>query len=130
MLSIFHYVVAALTAMAGCIPFVHLAMGIAMVSGAFDAPGGAFEGPGQSAPPAFLGWFFIGMAAIFIVLIWATAIAILLAARNLAQHRAYTYCLVVAAIECTFMPLGTVLGVFTIMVLIRPSVKELFGVAA
>jgi hypothetical protein len=35
-------------------------------------------------------------------------------------------CFVVAAIECIFMPFGTVLGVFTIIVLSRPSVKALF----
>ena len=33
----------------------------------------------------------------------------------------------VAAISCTFTPLGTVLGVFTLIVLFRPSVKTLFG---
>ena len=31
-----------------------------------------------------------------------------------------------AAIECMFFPFGTVLGVLTIIVLIRPSVKPLF----
>ncbi len=29
-------------------------------------------------------------------------------------------------VECLFMPVGTVLGVFTIIVLVRDSVKELF----
>jgi len=32
----------------------------------------------------------------------------------------------VAAVECIFMPFGTVLGVFTIIVLNRPSIKALF----
>jgi hypothetical protein len=31
--------------------------------------------------------------------------------------------------ECLWMPVGTVLGVFTIIVLMRPRVKRLFGVA-
>jgi len=34
--------------------------------------------------------------------------------------------MVIAGIECLFMPFGTVLGVFTLVVLVRPSVKELF----
>ena len=33
---------------------------------------------------------------------------------------------VVAGIECIFMPFGTVLGVLTLLVLMRPSVKALF----
>ena len=35
-----------------------------------------------------------------------------------------------AATMCLFMPFGTVLGVFTIIVLMRPSVKPLFDQAA
>ena len=38
--------------------------------------------------------------------------------------------LVVAALECLAFPLGTVLGVFTLIVLVRPEVKQLFGVAS
>lgn len=37
------------------------------------------------------------------------------------------YCLVMAGIECMFMPFGTVLGVFTIIVLMRESVQKLFA---
>jgi hypothetical protein len=32
-----------------------------------------------------------------------------------------------AAVECLFMPFGTVLGIFTIVVLNRDSVKPLFA---
>jgi hypothetical protein len=35
--------------------------------------------------------------------------------------------LVGAALACTLMPFGTVLGVFTIIVLSRPSVRVLFS---
>jgi hypothetical protein len=34
--------------------------------------------------------------------------------------------MVIAAIQCAFTPFGTVLGVFTLIVLVRPSVKALF----
>ena len=59
----------------------------------------------------------------------AMATCVAIAGRRLAGHRSYTFCLVIAGIECAFSPFGTVLGVFTIVVLIRPSVKERFGVA-
>ena len=32
-----------------------------------------------------------------------------------------------AGVECLFMPVGTVLGVFTIIVLVRDSVKAIFN---
>jgi len=34
---------------------------------------------------------------------------------------------VLACIACAFMPFGTVLGIFTIIVLSRESVKEIYG---
>lgn len=120
LLSIFHYVVGAMTALFGCFPLIHLAIGIAVVSGAMDDADG---------PPPEFGWFFIAIAAVFITFAWSIAVAIVVAGRKLKARTAYTYCLVVAGIECMFMPVGTVLGVFTLIVLMRPSVKEMFGVS-
>jgi len=42
------------------------------------------------------------------------------------KHR--TFSIVVAAINCLHIPLGTVLGVFTIIVLMRDSVREVYDV--
>lgn len=120
LLSIFHYVVGGLTALAACFPFIHLAVGIALVSGTFPVP------PGQQGPPPIAGWMFIAIASVLILGGWTMAVAIVLARRFLARHVHYMYCLVVAAVECLFMPLGTILGVFTIIVLIRPPVKAFF----
>ncbi len=36
------------------------------------------------------------------------------------------FCFVMGCVECLFMPFGTVLGAFTILVLNRQSVKGLF----
>lgn len=121
LLSIFHYIVGGLLALFGCFPIIHLVVGIAIVSGAM--------GGGHGPPPAFFGWMFITFASVFIAFSWGIAIAMIVAGRKLAVHAAYTYCLVIAGIECFFMPFGTVLGVFTIIVLTRPSVKQLFGVS-
>ncbi|MDQ2800954.1 MAG: hypothetical protein M3Y13_15080 [Armatimonadota bacterium] len=49
------------------------------------------------------------------------------AGKCLQARKRYIFILVIAALNCAFiMPLGTVLGVFTFIVLSRPSVKELF----
>lgn len=119
MLSIGYYVYAAITAVFACIPFIHLFMGIAMISGAFEGD--------KNPPPPFFGWMFITMGGLFIVLGWATAICTFLAGKYLKQKTHYTFCLVMAGINCMFAPLGTVLGVFTIIVLLRDSVKQLFN---
>ena len=119
LLSIFHYIVSGIAALCACIPFIHLALGLFMII----APGR----PGANAdPPAFVGWLFVTIASFFILVGWAFAVLVLIASRFLAQRRHYTFCFVMGCVECLFMPFGTVLGVFTIFVLIRPSVKEMF----
>jgi len=123
LLSIFHYVVAGLAALFALFPIFHLIFGIFMIL----APQ-KFGGHGQEQPPlALMGWFFVIFASMFITLGWTVAALILTTGRFLARRRHYTFCLVMAGMECLFMPFGTVLGVFTILVLVRESVKQLFG---
>jgi hypothetical protein len=117
LLEIFHYVVGGLTALFSCFPMLHLALGIAMVTGSLD---------GKSPPPAFLGWFFIFLALCLILSGWIIAGCLVVAGRKLRKRASRTFCLVVAGMACLIMPFGTILGVFTIIVLMRDSVKALF----
>jgi len=121
LLSIFHYVVAGIIALVSLFPAVHLALGIAMLTGALD------DFDKGNPPPEFFGWMFVILPAMFIVGGLMMAVCVAIAGRQLARHGGYTYCLVIAGVECLFMPFGTVLGVFTILVLIRPTVKSLFA---
>ena len=118
LLATFHYIVGGLTALFACFPLIHVAVGVAIILGEADGK--------YHAPPA-AGWFFVVIGSTFILLGWALAAAILIAGKKLWRRTAYMYCLVVAGIECTFMPFGTVLGVFTIIVLMKDSVKRLFA---
>ncbi len=118
LLSIFHYVVGGLTALFSCMLLMHVALGIAMLCGAFE---------GEDAPPRFFAWFFIIFPGIFILAGWTLAGFIVAAGRKLKRRTSRTFCLVVAGFECILMPFGTVLGVFTLVVLMKDSVKELFS---
>ena len=82
--------------------------------------------PGQEPPPAFLGLFFGAFGFFFFVLLMAGGILKFLAYRKLKERRSRTFCMVVAGITCLSIPYGTLLGIFTFMVLSRPSVMELF----
>ena len=117
LLAIFHYVVGGLTALFSCVFLLHVGMGIAMLCGAFD---------GANAPPRFLGWFLIVFPSVFILAGWTLAGFIIAAGRRLQRRVSRTFCLVVAALECILMPFGTVLGIFTIIVLTKDSVRGLF----
>jgi uncharacterized BrkB/YihY/UPF0761 family membrane protein len=45
------------------------------------------------------------------------------------NQRHHTICIVAAAFCCLSFPLGTILGVFSLIVLMKPEAKYLFGVA-
>ncbi|HLP06836.1 MAG TPA: hypothetical protein VK178_01620 [Opitutaceae bacterium] len=121
LLTIFHYVVAGIAALFACFPLIHLAVGLFFIL----APA-SMTGSGQPPPPAFLGWIFVIFASCFILAGWTFAACVLYAGRCLAKRRRLLFCQVMAGVECMFMPFGTALGVFTLLVLTRPSVKPLF----
>jgi len=119
LLSIFHFVVAGITFLFAMFPILHLAIGVAILSGAIPTSDG-------DGIPRFFGWFFVVFATTWIVCGLTLATLIALGGRALQRRRHYTFCLVVAGLSCLMMPIGTVLGVFTILVLMRESVKPLF----
>jgi len=124
LLSIFHYVLGGLTALFSCMPFLHVFMGLAMVSGRF------FADNHNPPPPAFMGWIFVIMGAVFIVSGWSIALCMIVVGSKLKRRQNRIFCMVVAGIECIFMPFGTVLGVLTLVVLNKDSVREMFDEAS
>lgn len=121
LLSIFHYIVAALTALFACLPVFHFTTGIGLFITGLTQPQET-----DGFPMALFGLMFAVIGGSFILFGWIFAVCIALTGYFLSKRKRYTFCLVMAGIECTFTPFGTVLGIFTILVLVRPSVKELF----
>lgn len=120
LLSIFYYVFAAVTALGALFPLIHLVVGLLMMFG-----GVAF--PEAKGLPIFFGGFFVFIAIIIMVTSAIIAVLMYFAGRSLKRHENYTFCLIVAAVSCTMFPLGTALGVCTILLLMKDPVKELFG---
>lgn len=119
LLEIFHYVVAGIAALFSFLPVFHLIFGIGiLVAGTGEKEGGvAFT---------FMGVAMVVMAGIFICLGLALAGGLFVAGRSLAERKRHFFCLVMAGVQCVFVPFGTVLGIFTIIILMRESVKALF----
>ena len=118
-LSIFYYVVGAFVAFFSCFALIYLIMGVVFVAAPPPSRGG-------SPPPPELGWFFILLSSFAILVGWSWAAAIMVAGWFLGRCKHYLYCLVVGCSTLLFHPFGTVLGVFTIILLIRPTVKQMF----
>jgi MFS family permease len=125
LLAIFHYIVGAIGALFACFPLLYLGMGVLFVA----SPHFMTEGQKGPPPPAALGYVFIAIGAFFALLGWSAAIATVISGRYITKRRKRLFSVVMAAILCMFMPFGTVLGVFTIIVLTKESVQRLYGIA-
>jgi hypothetical protein len=123
LLAIFHYVMGGLAALFSFFPLLYTTVGVIFI---FAARNGTAK-PSEEIPPEFLGWIFAVIGLVLFVIGIAIAILILVAARCLSRRKGYSFALVMACIECLFVPFGTVLGVFTIVALSRESVKTLFS---
>jgi hypothetical protein len=123
LLAIFHWIVAAFVALFSLFPILHLIIGLNMVGGRWPHDAKLEQGP---FPIEAFGWFFIVFACLWILCGIALAICLALSARYLTQYRRRTFCMIVAGVSCMFFPFGTALGVFTLVVLSRESVRALF----
>jgi len=117
-LGICYYVMGGLLCLLALIPCLHIILGIAMLSGKMDGA--------QQPSPAFMGIIFLAMGLTAVLLILAIAITTIYTGRCLRQRKYYIFCLVMAGLCCCWFPLGTVLGVFSIIVLSKPEVKPEF----
>ncbi|MBL8063160.1 MAG: hypothetical protein JNK32_09095 [Anaerolineales bacterium] len=124
LLAIFHFIVAGVAGLFACFPIFHLLMGISMLAGGFFPDAAANEAP---FPFGIFALMFTLIPAAIIFLGWAFAISLAVSGYFLLKKQHYLFCMVMAGVSCIFTPFGTVLGVFTIIVLMRPSVKELFN---
>src|SRR6185369_18092886 len=112
-LSIGNYVASGMVALFACIPIIHVTIGIALILN-----------PPKGDPDAWIPGLVLALVGgAFMLAGWSLAAAILTAGRSIAARKRYTFCIVVAAIACAFAPFGTALGVLSLIVLLRPSVK-------
>ena len=118
-LSIFHYIVGVITMLFSSVFLIHVALGVGIVAGKLP-----FDTTPSKPDPT--GWLFVVIGSVVVLAGWTAGILIIVAGRKLRARSSRVFCLVIAAIECMIQPFGTVLGVFTIVVLLRPSVVALF----
>jgi len=117
-LAIFHYIIGGMVAMFTVVvllPFVVLAYPCVLV----------YKQLGDSA--VHFAWLVLLVPCAIIAIILSLAFLIIAAGRSLATHRRHTFCIVTACIECLLFPFGTILGVFSLILLTRTGTKLLFA---
>jgi hypothetical protein len=126
-LAILHYVLAGIC-LAG---ILFLALHYALATTVFDEFNKIGRAAGPMASPPFedffgvMQWLYLAMALVALV----SSISCFLSARFMQQRRHRTFSIIVAGIACLFVPLGTILGVFTLILLTKDSALRLYGEA-
>ncbi len=118
-LSIFYYIAAVMLGVFGFFPGIYVAMGVLMVSGSM--------GPPPKGPPPEMGFIFIIGGSLAILVAETFAVCVFVAGRSLVTQRRYIFCFVIAVLLCLNGIPFVVLGVFSIVVLARESVRALFA---
>jgi hypothetical protein len=124
LLGILHYVLAGLSAVGALVAFIlmfDMAFSIMLLTAALPTP----PAPLWGLAPDFA-WVFIGIGAFTMVSGATLALLTFLAGRFIARRRHRGFILAISLINCFSVPLGTMLGVYTMIVLSRPSVKAEF----
>ncbi len=98
---------------------IYVGFGVAVI-------GGSFDGGSGPSPPEFMGWMFVGIGLFAFAIGIAMAGLTIFCGRCIAQRKNLTFVYVLAGILCMNMPLGTLLGVLTFVVLSNDHTKSLF----
>jgi hypothetical protein len=125
-LSILHYVWGGLTIFFSCFGIIYVVMGAMMMNGnpAFFPTTG--PSAGTPLPPTWFGSLFAGMGGCMVLVGWTLGILTIISGRRIAQRRSRVFSYIVAAINCTIVPFGTALGVFTFIMLAKNSVRAMY----
>lgn len=125
LLALFHYILGGVTVVFGLLGGVWAAF-VAVMFASFPPPfpDGASEDVARQMKvlPAFMMTFFGLMAALAVVY----GIVEIVAGRCIAQRRARVFTLLVALPRVVYIPFGTLLSIFTFVVLERASVQQLY----
>jgi hypothetical protein len=80
----------------------------------------------QAFPARMFGLIFFLIGGAIVLFGWTLAVVTAYAGRCIKRREKYTFCLIAAGFNCMHIPIGTILGVFTLIVLTRESVRQLF----
>ena len=83
---------------------------------------------GTASPSeSFTSWGQVILISALVIGMMVMGVLLLLTGHGLRKHKARILCLITAGAECMSFPLGTLLGVFTLVKLNKDSTKELFA---
>ncbi|WP_309386647.1 hypothetical protein [Cerasicoccus frondis] len=129
-LAIAHYAIGGVGVLFACMPIIHMLVGLSFLLGTNPMLEEMHNAPQTFPfPMSMFGWIVFGAGLFCFLAGQALAIATIISGRKIKQRRDYYFSFVVACINCILFPMGTALGVLTLIVLVRPSVKAIYDQA-
>ena len=119
LLALLHYLIAALAGFFALLPVVYLGMALAADIDPFatNLRVAAYGRPGVGA---------LALAALLALFLFACAAGLALAGRHLAKGERHGFCQAMAFVAMPFVPFGTLLGIWSLVVLARADVRAVF----
>ena len=124
LLGVFYYILGGFGLFGLLIALIYVGLGVMLIV----APNLADEAPPPDAAQGAMigGILFIVFGLVLAAIVGVMSGCTIYAGRCLRSRRNRTFVMVVAAIMCLSFPIGTALGVWTLVVLGRPEVKSLY----
>lgn len=116
-IAIFHFISGGLKIFASLFVLIYVLMGAGMLVAGGHSGGAEMQITGGVI-------LIFGLFAFLMVI--ALGILSILCGKYLRERRNRIFCMVMAGFACMNAPLGTVLGIFTILEIEKPEVKQLF----
>lgn len=127
LLAVFHYVLGGLAVLGLGFLLLHW-----FVFNTFIGNPEMWKDPSGKGPPpppqqilSLFQWFYLFMGTMIV----ASGVGNVVSGLCIQARRGRVFSLIVAGLNCLFFPFGTVLGVFTFVVLLRASVTEVYEAA-
>jgi hypothetical protein len=122
LLSLFHYICGGVIAAFSSFALIHVGLGIAMIVNP-----SAFAGQGNTPPPPpFVGWIFLIAGGATLLFGWTVGVLTIVSGRMIRARRRWLFSMIIAGVDCLWMPFGTILGIFTFVILSRATVKAIY----
>ncbi|QQR74336.1 MAG: hypothetical protein IPJ17_01715 [Holophagales bacterium] len=120
LLALFHYLIGALAGFVALLPVVYLGMALAADIDPFAAN---LHLATEGRPPSAT----LVLAAVLALFLFACAAGVGYAGRCVVAGRRYGFCQAMAFVAMPFLPFGTILGIWSLVVLGRAEVRGEFG---
>lgn len=122
-LGIFHFVAAGVAFLGVGLLYMHYTTIHALLAEPIPLKNQPGSGPSTEDFFGIFKWFYLMIGTLAV----AGGFGNLLSGLLIVRRKLRIFSLIMAAVNCVMVPFGTVLGVFTMVVLLRPSVREVYA---